>query len=168
VVRRLSELLVLFGRSEGAKALEILMLRQELQVLRRQISRPRLRSADRVLLAALSQVLPRPRRRSFLVQPATLLRWHRELVRRRWTYPGRRPGRPPLVTQTRQLVLRLAAESPARLPRTWIALLYGRVRASLAATTGVETSADVAETVYEREGYVGALQEANRGIYGAW
>jgi putative transposase len=92
VVRRLFELLILFGRSERAKELEILMLRHELQVLRRQVGRPRLRSADRVLLAALSQLLPR-RRRSFLVQPATLLRWHRELVRRRWTYEGRRQGR---------------------------------------------------------------------------
>ncbi len=76
VVRRLFELLILFGRSERAKELEILVLRHELQVLRRQVGRPRLRSADRVLLAALGQVLPRSRR-SFLVQPATLLRWHR-------------------------------------------------------------------------------------------
>jgi hypothetical protein len=67
----------------------------------------------RALLAALSQVLPQARRRSFLVQPATLLRWHRELVRCRWTYEGRRPGRPPLPAQTRQLILRLAAENPS-------------------------------------------------------
>src|SRR2546426_1657157 len=85
VIRRLFELLILFGRSERAKELEILVLRHELQVLRRQVGRPRVRSADRVLLAALGQLLPRRRRRSFLVQPATLLRWHRELVRRRWT-----------------------------------------------------------------------------------
>ncbi len=117
VVRRLFELLVLFGRSERAKELEILVLRHELQVLRhelqvlrRQVGRPRLRSADRVLLAALGQVLPRSRR-SFLVQPATLLRWHRDLVRRRWTYAGRRPGRPPLAAQMQ--VLRLAAENPS-------------------------------------------------------
>jgi transposase InsO family protein len=113
VVRRLFELLVLFGRSERAKEVEILVLRHELQVLRRQVGRPRLRSADRALLAALSQVLPQARRRSFLVQPATLLRWHRALVRRRWTYGGRRPGRPPLLAQTRQLILRLAAENPS-------------------------------------------------------
>jgi putative transposase len=113
VVRRLFELLVLFGRSERAKEVEILVLRHELLVLRRQVGRPRLRSADRVLLAALSQVLPQARRRSFLVQPSTLLRWHRELVRRRWTYERRRPGRPPLLAQTRQLILRLAAENPS-------------------------------------------------------
>jgi putative transposase len=113
VVRRLFELLVLFGRSERAKEVEILVLRHELQVLRRQAGRPRLRSADRALLAALSQLLPQAQRRSFLVQPSTLLRWHRELVRRRWTYERRRPGRPPLLAQTRQLILRLAAENPS-------------------------------------------------------
>src|SRR6266508_3284693 len=113
VVRRLFELLVLFGRSERTKEVEILVLRHELQVLRRQAGRPRLRSADRALLAALSQVLPPARRRSFLVQPATLLRGHRALVRRRWTYERRRPGRPPLLAETRQLILRLAAENPS-------------------------------------------------------
>src|SRR6266496_425695 len=112
VVRRLFELLILFGRSERAKELEILMLRHELQVLRRQVGRPRLRSVDRVLLAAFGQLLPRGRR-SFLVQPATLLRWHRDLVRRRWSYPGRRPGRPPLAAQRQELILRLAAENPS-------------------------------------------------------
>src|SRR5215218_8392979 len=110
VVRRLFELLILFGRSERAKELEILMLRHELQVLRRQVGRPRLRSADRVLLAALGQLLPAKRRRSFLVEPATLLRWHRDLVRRRWTYDRRRQGRPPLDSQMRELIMRLAAE----------------------------------------------------------
>src|SRR6266511_1223104 len=101
----------LVGRSERAKEVEILVLRHELQVLRRQVGRPRLRSADRVLLAALGRLLPRPG--SFLVQPATLLRWHRDLVRRRWRYEGRRPGRPPLLAETRQLILRLAAENPS-------------------------------------------------------
>jgi transposase len=111
-VRRLFELLVLFSRAERAKEVEILVLRHELLVLRRQVARPQPRVADRVLLAALTQVLPRARRRALLVQPATLLRWHRELVRRRWTYPGRPPGRPSLSAQTRQLVLRLATENP--------------------------------------------------------
>jgi hypothetical protein len=89
------------------------VLRHELQVLRRQVARPRVRRGDRALLAAFALVLPRERRRSFLVQPATLLRWHRELVGRRWTYEGRAPGRPPLGAQARELVLRLAAENPS-------------------------------------------------------
>jgi hypothetical protein len=116
-VRRLLELLVLLRRDERAKEVEILVLRHELQVLRRQVACPRLQAADRAVLAALSQVLPRARQRSFLVQPATVLRWHRELVRRRWTYRcqpvgagnsdlvGERSGRPVVdgsdaVTQT--------------------------------------------------------------------
>src|SRR5438128_4397622 len=112
-LRRLLELLVLCGCSERAKDVEILVLRHEVHVLRRQIARPQLGPADRALLAALSRVLPRACWRSFLVQPATLLRWHRELVRRRWTYAGRRQGRPPVAAHARQLVLRLAAENPS-------------------------------------------------------
>jgi transposase len=108
--RRLFELVFLLARSEQRKEVEILLLRHELQVLRRQVARPQLRAADRVVLAALSQTLPRAR--SLLVEPATLLRWHRELVRRRWTFPRRPPGRPPMVSQARQLVLRLASENP--------------------------------------------------------
>jgi transposase InsO family protein len=108
--RRLFELVLLFARSEQQKEVEILLLRHELQVLRRQVARPQPRPADRVVLAALSQTLPRAG--SLLFEPATLLRWHRELVRRRWSYPH--PiGRPPLVTPVRQLVLRLAAENPS-------------------------------------------------------
>jgi transposase len=104
---------VLIRVDERAKEVEILLLRHELQVLRRQVGRPRVRPVDRALLAALSVALPRERRCSFLVQPATLLRWHRELVRRRWTYERLRRGRPPLPPQTRDLVLRLAAENPS-------------------------------------------------------
>src|SRR3954470_15901849 len=100
------------ARSDARKDVEILVLRHELQVLRRQVARPCVRASDRALLAALSGVLPRERRRSFLVQPATLLRWHREVVRRHWTFKRRPAGRPPLPEQVRQLVLKLAAENP--------------------------------------------------------
>ncbi len=151
VVRRLFELLILFGRSERAKELEILMLRHELQVLRRQVGRPRLRSADRVLLAAFGQLLPRGRR-SFLVQPATLLRWHRDLVRRRWSYPGRRPGRPPLVGQTQQLILRLAAENPS-----WG---YKRIQGELVAL-GMPLSASSVWNVLHRHGIEPAPRRAS-------
>src|SRR5213592_5270436 len=77
-------------------------------VLRRQSARPRLTRADRAFLAALSRSLPRPAWASFPVRPDTLLRWHRQLVARRWTYPHTRPGRPPLEPSLRTMILRLA------------------------------------------------------------
>jgi putative transposase len=98
-------------RSREFKELEIVVLRHELAVLRRQISRPRLDANDRVFLAAASQLLGRASR-SFFVRPDTLLVWHRQLVRRRWTNAGRRPGRPAVSEEIRMLVLRLARENP--------------------------------------------------------
>jgi hypothetical protein len=111
-LRRLLELLVLRMRSEREKEIEILVLRHQLQVLERQVARPQLRPADRALLAAFSRVLPRAAWPSFVVTPPTLLRWHRELVARRWTYPHRCPGRPATRVEVRELVLRLAQENP--------------------------------------------------------
>jgi putative transposase len=111
MLRRLLELLVLRLRSERAKEIEILVLRHQLQLLERQVARPQLRPADRALLAAFSRVLPRRAWSSFSVTPATLLRWHRELVARRWTYPHRL-GRPATSPEVRELVLRLARENP--------------------------------------------------------
>jgi putative transposase len=93
-LRRLLELAVLRSRSERGKEIEILLLRHQLRVLERQVARPRLTPADRALLAAFSRLLPREAWSSLLVTPATLLRWHGRLVARRWTYSGRRPGRP--------------------------------------------------------------------------
>jgi hypothetical protein len=94
-LRRLFELVVLRRRSEREKEIEILLLRHQLAVLERQVARPQLTPADRTLLAALSRLVPRTVwKRSFFVTPGTLLRWHRELVARRWTYPHRCPGRP--------------------------------------------------------------------------
>ena len=81
-------------------------------MLRRQVRRPDLEPADRAVLAGLSRLLPRVRWAAFFVSPGTLLRWHRTLIARRWTYPRRRPGRPPVTTQVRELVLRLARENP--------------------------------------------------------
>ena len=95
-------------RGDAAKDIEILVLRQQLAMLRRQINRPALEPADRVLLAALSRLLPRTRWNAFFVTPATLLRWHRELIARKWTYPRKTPGRPPVRAEIRQLVLRAA------------------------------------------------------------
>jgi putative transposase len=84
-LRRRVQLILLCFRSADAKETEILVLRQELAVLRRQQPCPRLQPTDRALLAALSRLLPRARWSVFLARPETLLRWHRRLVRRRWT-----------------------------------------------------------------------------------
>ena len=104
-VCRSIQLLVRLARADAAKDLEILVLRHQLSVLRRQTPRPRLQPADRALLAAVSRVLPRSRWSCFLVQPETLLRWHRRLVAGAWTYPHRGTGRPPL-DQEQQLIVR--------------------------------------------------------------
>ncbi len=111
-VRRVLELVVLCFRSAAAKEIEILVLRHELAVLRRQHPRPRLQPTDRALLAALSRLLPRARWSVFVVQPDTLLRWHRRLVTRRWTYPTTSMGPPPVSEEVQQLVVRLARENP--------------------------------------------------------
>jgi putative transposase len=111
-LRFVLQLLLLSFRSEEFKELEIVVLRHELAVVRRQVARPHVRPADRAVLAAASRLLPRARWRSFFVTPDTLVRWHRDLVRRRWTYPRRRCGRPQLATEIRELVLRLARENP--------------------------------------------------------
>lgn len=99
-------------RGDFAKDVEILVLRHQLAVLRRQAGRPKLRPADRAFLAALAPLLPRPRRYGLLVTPQTLLRWHRDLIRRQWTQSRRGPGRPPVEQRVRELVLRLARENP--------------------------------------------------------
>jgi transposase InsO family protein len=105
---------LLLGRRRGefAKDVELLVLRHQLLVLGRQAGRPSLRPADRAFLAALARVLPRRRRQGLVVTPQTLLRWHRELVRRKWAQPRRSPGRPQVDDRVRQLVLRLARENP--------------------------------------------------------
>jgi putative transposase len=105
-------LLVRGRRSEFAKYVELLVLRHQLAVLGRQERRPRLRPADRALLAALACLLPPRRRRGLMVTPQTLLRWHRELVRRKSAQPRRALGRPPTDRRVRELVLRLARENP--------------------------------------------------------
>jgi putative transposase len=112
MLARVLSWLVLLARSDPAKDVEILVLRHEVAVLRRSNTRPRMSWLDRAVLSALSRLLPHPLRQLRLVSPRTLLRWHARLVARRWTYPHRRPGRPPTPQPIRALVLRMARENP--------------------------------------------------------
>ncbi len=110
---RLCGWLVLLGRSTASKDIELLVLRHEVAVLRRTKPKPRLDWADRAILAALTRLLPRTVRMHRLVTPGTVLRWHRRVVTRKWTYPNR-TGRPPVSAEITALIGRLAAEN-----RSW-------------------------------------------------
>ena len=149
------QLLTLLARGDAAKDLEILVLRHQLAVLRRQIPPPRLEPADRAMLAAVSRVLPRARWSCFLVKPETLLRWHRRLVAGAWTYPHRQTGRPPLDQEVQQLIVRLARENPR-----WG---YQRIKGELQ-RLGVRVSATAIRTTLRRHG----LDPASRRTATTW
>jgi putative transposase len=116
--------LAVLARDDSAKTAEILLLRHENAILRRQVKRPRRSWADRAVITALAGLLPKARRAHLPVTPTTLIRWHRALVKRYWTHPHRSPGRPSTRAEIRQLVLRLAAENS-----TWG---YRRIHGELA------------------------------------
>jgi hypothetical protein len=149
VACRLFGLVVLLARGERSKELEILVLRHELSILRRQVGRPRFEPQDRLVLAALSRVLPRRSWAAFLVRPETILRWHRRLVARRWTYPHRRPGRPPVEREVRELIVRLARENTS-----WgYVRIVGELR-----KLGIDVSATLVRTVLAAAGVPPAAQ----------
>jgi putative transposase len=155
---RTVQLLALRGRSGAAKDLEILILRHQLTVLRRQVPRPKFEPADRALLAALSRRLPRARWSCFLLRPETLLRWHRRLVVGAWTYPHRRQGRPPLDEHVQQLIVRLARENPR-----WG---YQRIKGELL-RLGVSVSATAIKVTLHRHGLDPAPRRAGSSTWRA-
>jgi len=103
--------LALLARSDTSKDTEILVLRHEVAVLRRQVTRPKPDWADRSMIAALTRLLPRHLRLHRIVTSATLLAWHRRLIKNTWTYPDT-TGRPPVPEEIRELVRRLARQNP--------------------------------------------------------
>ncbi len=138
-------LLRLVPGAEGGREreVEILVLRHQVKVLSRRAGRPKLRRLDRIFLSAAARMLPRERRSAFLVTPATLLRWHRELVRPKWTYRKKRVGRPPMSPQVRELVLRLARENP----RWGCVRIQGELRG-----LGIRVGATTIRTLLKRNG----------------
>jgi len=156
-VRVLTRLLVFSEANDGTKDVEILVLRQQLRVLRRKTGWPRFTARDRVLLAAASRALPRQRwASSFLVTPQTLLRWHRTLVRRKWTYgkgKERTPGRPPIDPQTIELILRMARENAH----------WGRLRiCGELRKLGIQVGATTIRTLLRRHGSARRHDDAGR------
>ncbi len=134
----------MFGGGSSVVALELenALLRHQMAVLRRTVKRP-LRRRERVLLTAASRLLPRERWSVFLVSPQTLLRWHRELVRKKWSYRRRSAGRPPIDPEVRELVLRLAREN-----RRWGCLrIQGELR-----KLGIRVGATTIRSILRRSG----------------
>ena len=111
-------------RSGRSKDLEIVVLRHQIAVLRRQIDRPPINDEDRTMLGAIAAALPKALRQGWIVTPETLLRWHRKRIARHWTPAKRGAGRPPISTELQQLILRIASENP-----TWG---YRRIHGELA------------------------------------
>jgi putative transposase len=138
--RLILDLLVLRGRRDRSKDVEILVLRHQLAVLQRQHPHPRFAPDDRAILTALARVLGRERWSLLLVKPDTIVRWHRRLVAKHWTYPHR-PGRPTTVAETRRLIIPLARENP-----TWG---YRRIHGELA-QLGITIAASTVWAILKR------------------
>lgn len=138
-------------RSDRSKDLEIIVLRHQLAVLRRQVDRPAIDDDDRTLLGAVAQALSRRAREGWIVTPETLLRWHRRRVARQWTYPRRCAGRPPTAAVIRRLVLEMAGENP-----TWG---YRRIHGELVGL-GHRVGASTVWRILKSQGVAPAPQRA--------
>ena len=112
ILLQVLRLVELIGRQASSKDIELLVLRHEVAILRRTTTTPRLNWADRAVFAALIRRLPTILRRHRLVTPATVMRWHRRLVTKKWTYPNK-PGRPPIDPTIAALVEQMAGENPS-------------------------------------------------------
>ena len=152
---RVLQFIRLIGRSDTDLAIEVVMLRHEVAVLRRQVHRPALEPADRAVLAGLPRLLPRQRLVRFFVQPATLLGWHRDLIANRWTYPMAGPVDLASPKGTTALVLRLAKDNP-----TWG---YRRIHGELA-TMGIVIAASSVWAILRRHG----VEPSPRGSGPTW
>jgi putative transposase len=145
VIRWILGAVAWIARSSRDQALEIVVLRHQLEVLKRQGSRPQFQPRDRVLLAAASRLLPKARWSSFIVRPETLLRWHRHLVTRQGARWGsRRRGRPPIPAEVIELIVRLARDNPR-----WG---YKRIRGELL-KLGHDVSAMTIRNILRRHGF---------------
>ncbi|AQW49505.1 integrase catalytic region [Streptomyces hygroscopicus] len=144
---------LLLGRSSAANNTEILVLRHEVAVLRRQVDQPQLTWTDRAVLSALARHLSPALRRHRLVTPGTLLTWHRRLSRWKWRQTRVRPGRPPLPEETAALVQRLARENP-----TWG---YVKIQGELS-RLGHRAAAATIRRVLRRSGLPPAPHRASR------
>src|SRR3989440_8024740 len=133
IFARLCSWLVLLGRSSASKDAELLVLRHEVAVLRRANYRPRLDWADRAVLAALIRLMPARLRMHRLITPGTVLRWHRRLVTRKWTYPSR-TGRPPVSAEIAALIAWLATENNSYVEP---GIMWNRAAESVTARRGV-------------------------------
>jgi len=153
-LRVILDLVQLDGRDEATLKAEVLALRQQVKVLERQIKRARWQPRDRLVLSALRERLPRSAWSVLLVQPETVLGWHRELVRRRWAaYRGRpRVGRPPLGEECRELIQRMAKENP-----NWG---YFRIRGELL-KLGYTVSATAIRSLLRRSGIPPAARRSS-------
>lgn len=142
-LKRVMSLVLLCLRSTDAKEVEILVLRHELEILRRGQPRVRLEPRDRAWLSLLSRCIPRGRWSAFVVTPATLLGWHRRMVRRHWTYPNAPKGRPAVPAELQSLIVRVARENPR-----WG---YQRIKGELAGL-GYRVSASSIRRILHRNG----------------